>query len=162
MARQFHWHEIRRRRKSEGGQKFLPPNPLPFCPPELKSFSEFSVRIFAKKSSDFVQGAEIKRNTRHRWVFCFISRWRFEREREKTEVFSCRGKVLENPKVFQGGAECRLRIAKRSLLPPDTKNPINWGFLYLRGKVEVCSEFGKLASVWGGVFFDNYRFTLFI
>ncbi len=28
-ARQLHWHEIRRRRKSEGGQKFLPPNPLP-------------------------------------------------------------------------------------------------------------------------------------
>jgi hypothetical protein len=27
-------YEIRRRRKSEGGQKFLPPNPLPFCPPE--------------------------------------------------------------------------------------------------------------------------------
>jgi len=64
----FNWHEIRRRRnprsrtlcvrygaRSEGGQKFLPPNPLPFCPPELKSFSKFSVRIFAKKSSDFVQ-----------------------------------------------------------------------------------------------------------
>ncbi|MFH0779241.1 MAG: hypothetical protein V1928_00095, partial [Parcubacteria group bacterium] len=48
----------RRRRKSEGGQKFLPPNPLPFCPPELKSFSKFSVRIFAKKSSDFVQRSE--------------------------------------------------------------------------------------------------------
>jgi hypothetical protein len=57
-ARQFCWHEIRRRRKSEGGQKFLPPNPLPFCPPELKSFSKFSVRIFAKKSSDFVQRSE--------------------------------------------------------------------------------------------------------
>jgi len=46
----------------------LPPNPLftprsfsevgPFCPPELKSFSKFSVRIFAKKSSDFVQRSE--------------------------------------------------------------------------------------------------------
>jgi len=44
--------------ESEGGQKFLPPNPLPFCPPELKSFSKFSVRIFAKKSSDFVQRSE--------------------------------------------------------------------------------------------------------
>jgi len=61
-ARQFHWHEIRRRRKSEGGQKFLPPNPLPFCPPELKSFSKFSVRIFAKKSSDFVQRSELNKN----------------------------------------------------------------------------------------------------
>jgi hypothetical protein len=57
-ARQLRWHEIWRRRKSEGGQKFLPPNPLPFCPPERKSFSKFSVRIFAKKSSDFVQGVE--------------------------------------------------------------------------------------------------------
>ncbi|MGB2762470.1 MAG: hypothetical protein WBC21_02915, partial [Minisyncoccales bacterium] len=43
-----------RRRKSEGGQKFLPPNPLPFCPPE-RNFSEISVGIFAEKSSDFVQ-----------------------------------------------------------------------------------------------------------
>ena len=65
-------YEIRRRRnprsspavagrygaRSEGGQKFLPPNPLPFCPPERKSFSKFSVRIFAKKSSDFVQRSE--------------------------------------------------------------------------------------------------------
>jgi hypothetical protein len=24
--------------KSEGGQKFLPPNPLPFCPPERSGF----------------------------------------------------------------------------------------------------------------------------
>jgi len=61
-ARQLRWHEIRRRRKSEGGQKFLPPNPLPFCPPERKSFSKFSVRIFAKKSSDFVQGVELNKN----------------------------------------------------------------------------------------------------
>ncbi|OGC52437.1 hypothetical protein A3B64_00040 [candidate division WWE3 bacterium RIFCSPLOWO2_01_FULL_37_24] len=44
--------------ESEGGQKFLPPNPLPFYPPELKSFSKFGVRIFAKKSSDFVQRSE--------------------------------------------------------------------------------------------------------
>jgi len=52
-------YEIRRR-KSEGGQKFLPPNPLPFCPPERKSFSKFSVRVFAKKSSDFVQRSELR------------------------------------------------------------------------------------------------------
>jgi hypothetical protein len=31
-----------------------PPNPLPFCPPERK-LSKVSVRIFAEKSSDFVQ-----------------------------------------------------------------------------------------------------------
>ena len=47
-------NEIRRQRKSEGGQKFPPPNPLPFCPPERK-LSKFSVGIFAEKSSDFVQ-----------------------------------------------------------------------------------------------------------
>ena len=53
-------HEIRRR-KSEGGQKFLPPNPLPFCPPERK-LSKFSVRIFAEKSSDFVQETQQFKN----------------------------------------------------------------------------------------------------
>ena len=37
-------NEIRRRRKSEGGQKFLPSNPLPFCPPERK-ISKFRVRF---------------------------------------------------------------------------------------------------------------------
>jgi len=31
-ARQLCWHEIRRRRKSEGGQKFLPPQPPSFLP----------------------------------------------------------------------------------------------------------------------------------
>ena len=47
-------NEIQRRRKSEGGPKFLPPSPLPVCPPERK-LSKFSVRIFSEKSSDFVQ-----------------------------------------------------------------------------------------------------------
>ena len=46
--------------KSEGGQKFLPPNPLPFCPPErsvlvLPSFARQSVGILFKMSSDFFQ-----------------------------------------------------------------------------------------------------------
>jgi len=65
MVRQLCWHEIRRRRKSEGGQKFLPPNPLPFCPPECQVSvlprearqSEFAILIFVKKSSDFNQKA---------------------------------------------------------------------------------------------------------
>jgi len=61
VARQFHWREIRRRRKkldsvnggqaqSEGGQKFLPPNPLPSCPPERLDFkvrdSDFRQKMF--------------------------------------------------------------------------------------------------------------------
>jgi len=43
---------------SEGGQKFLPPSPLPFCPPErsvlvLPRFARQSVGILFKMSSDF-------------------------------------------------------------------------------------------------------------
>jgi len=38
--------------ESEGGQKFLPPNPLPFCPPE-RNFSEVGVGIFLVESSNF-------------------------------------------------------------------------------------------------------------
>ena len=65
-ACQFHWHEKLRRRKKKRrkrGRAKIPggrplSNPLPFCPPELKSFSKFSVRVFAKKSSDFIQGVE--------------------------------------------------------------------------------------------------------
>ena len=36
--------------ESEGGQKFLPPNPLPFCPPEQLDFkirsSDFRQKMF--------------------------------------------------------------------------------------------------------------------
>jgi hypothetical protein len=35
--------------ESEGGQKFLPPNPLPFCPPERKSFNQNSKSGFSSK-----------------------------------------------------------------------------------------------------------------
>jgi hypothetical protein len=42
-------YEIRRRRKSEGGQKFLPPNPLPFCPPERLDFRIRSLDFRQKK-----------------------------------------------------------------------------------------------------------------
>ena len=31
--------------ESEGGQKFLPPNPLPFCPPERKSFYSYRASL---------------------------------------------------------------------------------------------------------------------
>ena len=44
--------EKRGRAKIPGGRPLS--NPLPFCPPERK-LSKFSVRIFAEKSSDFVQ-----------------------------------------------------------------------------------------------------------
>jgi len=37
--------------ESEGGQKFLPPNPLPFCPPERSVSAARSAAI----SQDFVQ-----------------------------------------------------------------------------------------------------------
>ena len=39
----------KRNGESEGGQKFLPPNPLPFCPPEQKSFNQNSQSGFSSK-----------------------------------------------------------------------------------------------------------------
>jgi len=46
--------------ESEGGQKFLPPNPLPFCPPErqvlfLPREAQQSIGISFKMSSNFFQ-----------------------------------------------------------------------------------------------------------
>ncbi|MBU1684058.1 hypothetical protein KKC56_01155 [Patescibacteria group bacterium] len=42
--------------ESEGGQKFLPPNPLPFCPPELLDFkirnSDFRQKMFELRSKN--------------------------------------------------------------------------------------------------------------
>ena len=37
--------------ESEGGQKFLPPNPLPFCPPERRSPAACSVRSRSQQKS---------------------------------------------------------------------------------------------------------------
>ena len=65
MARQLRWHEIRRRRKSppspfgfgrasEGGQKFLFPNPFP-CPPER------SVLVSAARSAAIIRDFAQKR-----------------------------------------------------------------------------------------------------
>ena len=49
-------YEKLRRRKSEGGQKFLPPNPLPFCPPERLDFkirnSDFRQKMFEHQSKN--------------------------------------------------------------------------------------------------------------
>ena len=44
--------------ESEGGKKGGGWGERNFGPPELKSFSKFSVRIFPEIGSDFVQGAE--------------------------------------------------------------------------------------------------------
>jgi len=42
--------------ESEGGQKFLPPNPLPFCPPERLDFkirnSDFAQKKFEHQSKN--------------------------------------------------------------------------------------------------------------
>ncbi|HLD28492.1 MAG TPA: hypothetical protein VJB67_02670 [Patescibacteria group bacterium] len=42
--------------ESEGGQKFLPPNPLPFCPPEQLDFkirnSDFRQKMFEHQSKN--------------------------------------------------------------------------------------------------------------
>jgi len=43
--------------ESEGGQKFLPPNPLPFCPPERSVWrpAVAGPSVSFKKGSDFVK-----------------------------------------------------------------------------------------------------------
>jgi len=54
--------------ESEGGQKFLPPNPLPFCPPERKCFNQNSqsgfsskkVRILTKRYRQVLDSAKLK------------------------------------------------------------------------------------------------------
>ncbi|MBU4461681.1 hypothetical protein KKD91_01305, partial [Patescibacteria group bacterium] len=54
-----------------GGQKFLPPNPLPFCPPErsvlvLPPAGRQSVGISFKMSSDFFQQTPPRVKTKSR------------------------------------------------------------------------------------------------
>jgi hypothetical protein len=65
VTRQLRWHEKLRRRKSEGGAGIpFPPTPFPSRPARAEKFSalppagrqlKLAVRIFVKKSSDFVQ-----------------------------------------------------------------------------------------------------------
>ena len=55
--------------ESEGGQKFLPPNPLPFCPPERLDFriknSDFRQKMFEHQSKNT---AKIEnRNRKPKW-----------------------------------------------------------------------------------------------
>jgi len=67
--------------ESEGGQKFLPPNPLPFCPPErsvsvLPPAGRQSVGILFKMGSDFFQQTPLlhfvlcKLILQPFWLFC--------------------------------------------------------------------------------------------
>ena len=48
--------------ESEGGQKFLPPNPLPFCPPERLDFkirnSDFRQKMFEHQSKNTAFGSQ--------------------------------------------------------------------------------------------------------
>ena len=56
--------------ESEGGQKFLPPNPLPFCPPERFGFARLArnhsgfcsknVRTSSKKHRQVLHSAKLK------------------------------------------------------------------------------------------------------
>jgi hypothetical protein len=72
--------------ESEGGQKFLPPNPLPFCPPERSVLvqpreARQLVGILFKMSSDFFQqtphyantftGHHLPRAVNHHRLSCF-------------------------------------------------------------------------------------------
>jgi len=50
--------------ESEGGQKFLPPNPLPFCPPERFSFARE-----ARNHSEFCSKNVRTSSKKHRQIF---------------------------------------------------------------------------------------------
>jgi len=65
--------------ESEGGQKFLPPNPLPFCPPErsvlvLPREARQSIGILFKMSSDFFQQTPPIKKYHCRWCFYWWTR----------------------------------------------------------------------------------------
>src|SRR3989344_9284288 len=53
-ARQFPWHEIRRRRKAGAGKNSSPPPPFLFARPS-DWILKFRIRIFVKKSSNINQ-----------------------------------------------------------------------------------------------------------
>ena len=126
-ARQLRWHEIRRRPKSEGGQKFLPPNPLPFCPPERK-LSKFSVQIFVKESSNFVQ------KTPPSFTFSEIERGCLGASRL--------GMVFprKNPSIFEGERKRPLGNAEvpvRSTEKTEFSEPIFFSFAFGEGYSDI-------------------------
>ena len=46
--------------ESEGGQKFLPPNPLPFCPPERKSFCSCRAKLGNQNSQSGFSSKKVR------------------------------------------------------------------------------------------------------
>jgi len=64
-ARQFHWHEIRRRRKARAGKNSFPPTPFLFARPSVQFGARLPAEASAqagsapsipfKKGSDFVK-----------------------------------------------------------------------------------------------------------
>src|SRR3990170_3350643 len=54
-ARQFHWHEIRRRRKARAGKNSFPPTPFLFARPSVQFGARSAPSIPFKIGSDFVK-----------------------------------------------------------------------------------------------------------
>ena len=93
-VRQLRWHEIRLWRKSEGGQKFLPPNPLPFCPPERSVFCSAKggaiSRSFARKKFAFRSIIATKQDISNQIVkFIGKSRWRASEQPNVPKNLKC-------------------------------------------------------------------------
>src|SRR3989344_3006475 len=66
--------------ESEGGQKFLPPNPLPFCPPERSVWRAKRAISFVQKRFDFRQTPPPKPSLQE---FCRVIQPREARQRTK-------------------------------------------------------------------------------
>jgi len=61
--RKAKYEKLRRRKRSgesEGGQKFLPPNPLPFCPPERKSFCSCRAKLGNQNSQSGFSSKKVR------------------------------------------------------------------------------------------------------
>ncbi|MFW0837485.1 MAG: hypothetical protein ACKKL5_00590 [Candidatus Komeilibacteria bacterium] len=60
--------------ESEGGQKFLPPNPLPFCPPERLDFKIRS-SDFAQKKFEHQSKNTANLQFQNFWIFYALTMW---------------------------------------------------------------------------------------
>src|SRR3989344_4226999 len=67
--------------ESEGGQKFLPPNPLPFCPPERSVWRAKRAISFVQKRFGFRQTNAPQSNFQE---FCRLIQPREARQRTET------------------------------------------------------------------------------